>query len=261
MTKSDFHFCLGVIFPHEGGFTDDPRDPAHLGGKSTNMGITQDTLSAWRGYEVTKQEVKELTKPEAVKIYKTWFWDGAKCEKLPRGINLCLFDFAINAGVPQAVKIIQRLVGAKVDGIIGKKTIGAIKAADQRQLLLDFAEVRIDFYKSCSTWDIHSGGWTDRTYNSRDIGLEMLDEEKLKGLVKEAVSETGLKGPSQSTVGETVKKAWRPGLTALAGGAFGLDHLNPELLNLEPWQAIVLASVVGVYFICRTAEKIAGVTK
>jgi lysozyme family protein len=54
------------ILASEGGYVDHKDDP----GGATNMGITFNTLKAWRGKPVTKQDVRNLTKKEALDIYE-----------------------------------------------------------------------------------------------------------------------------------------------------------------------------------------------
>lgn len=63
MTVDDI---LEEILRREGGYVDDPND---LGG-ATNFGITIATLAAYKGREVTKAEVKILTRDEAKEIYR-----------------------------------------------------------------------------------------------------------------------------------------------------------------------------------------------
>ncbi len=57
---------IDEIIRREGGFVDDPQD---LGG-ATNFGITQATLSLFRGKPVTKDDVRYLKAEEARAIYR-----------------------------------------------------------------------------------------------------------------------------------------------------------------------------------------------
>ncbi len=58
---------LDDLIRREGGFVDDPQD---LGG-ATKYGITQATLAAYRGHQVTKDDVRGLSDTEARDIYRT----------------------------------------------------------------------------------------------------------------------------------------------------------------------------------------------
>ncbi|MBN8901820.1 MAG: hypothetical protein J0H57_12360, partial [Rhodospirillales bacterium] len=102
-----FARCVAVTLSQEGGYVDDPRDP----GGATNLGITRATLSAWRGQEVGKDEVRALPREEAVEIYRANYWLPARCGDMPAGIDLMVFDCGVNAGPRTAVRMLQRLLG------------------------------------------------------------------------------------------------------------------------------------------------------
>ena len=42
-----------------------------------------------------------------------------KCDDIPSGLDLCLFDFGVNAGSGRAAKFLQQMIGTTVDGGIG----------------------------------------------------------------------------------------------------------------------------------------------
>lgn len=54
------------ILRREGGYVNNPADR----GGPTKFGITQATLSDWRGHAATEQDVRNLSQEEAVKIYE-----------------------------------------------------------------------------------------------------------------------------------------------------------------------------------------------
>lgn len=160
--KSNFDACLKVIFDREGGYVYNPRDP----GSHTNMGITIYTLSEFRGKECTPQDVKNLTREEAGRIYYEKYWDPLSCDDLPFGVDLSVFDMGVNAGILRGAKILQKVVGANPDGIIGSQTLLAVnnfcKAKGTVVLLEQYRDARLAFYRSLSTFDVFGGGWTNR---------------------------------------------------------------------------------------------------
>ena len=56
---------------------------------------------------------------------------------MPFPIAFAHFDAAVNTGVRQAAKLLQRAAGVEDDGRIGAITLGAVRAADERRLLED----------------------------------------------------------------------------------------------------------------------------
>jgi lysozyme family protein len=117
-----FRRCVDIILGHEGGYVDHPDDP----GGATNMGITFETLRAWRGESITKDDVKEPSESEAREICRANYWNALNCDQLPFGADLATFDFGVNAGVSRATKMLQGIVAVEAEGQIGPITIGAV---------------------------------------------------------------------------------------------------------------------------------------
>jgi lysozyme family protein len=65
-----------------------PKDP----GGETNYGITKATARS-HGYTGNMHDI-----PMSVveRIYRESYWKG--CDALPAGVDLCVFDFAVNSG-------------------------------------------------------------------------------------------------------------------------------------------------------------------
>ena len=175
--RSNFDACLKVIFDKEGGYVYNPRDP----GSHTNMGITIYTLSDYRKKECTANDVKSLTKEEAGKIYHENYWEPLSCDDLPAGVDLSVFDMGVNAGVLRSAKILQGIVGARPDGIIGSQTLIAVneyvKANGVEKLLDSYRNARLGFYRTLDTFDIFGGGWTNRANLVFIESLEMTKEQ------------------------------------------------------------------------------------
>lgn len=158
-TSSRFQACLAEVLRHEGGYADHPADP----GGATNMGITLATLSDWRGRPVTKQEVRDLTVAEAGEIYRARYWQPIRGDALPPGVDLAVFDFAVNSGPARAVKALQSVLGVAQDGIIGPATLAALASAPGAvEVITDLCDARMRFLRSLSTWPTFGGGWTRR---------------------------------------------------------------------------------------------------
>jgi lysozyme family protein len=46
---------------------------------------------------------------------------------MPAGLDLALFDFSVHSGPARAVKALQSILGSRPDGLVGPKTLGALK--------------------------------------------------------------------------------------------------------------------------------------
>ena len=118
-----FSRAISTVLKHEGGFVNHRKDP----GGATNLGVTKKVWEKWIKKKATIADMKSLTVSDVMPLYKKKYWDVVKGDKLPSGVNLVVFDFGVNAGPARAAKFLQRIVGTKMDGKIGPKTIKAVE--------------------------------------------------------------------------------------------------------------------------------------
>lgn len=125
-------FLKMVIGRWEGLYSDNPGDTGNwAGGKliGTMRGVTPNALAAHRGINadsLTPDDMKALSLDEAAEIGMTDFYQRPHFDMLEWGpATAALLDFGWGAGPGQAVKSMQRLVGANPDGGIGPLTASA----------------------------------------------------------------------------------------------------------------------------------------
>ena len=170
-----------IILGHEGGLVDDPLD---RGGR-TNLGITQGTLNtARRTIPGLPERVDDLTRAQALSIYKALYWSKAKCDDLPEPVDFLMFDAAINCGVGGAALQLQKALmrlGANIraDGAIGPLTMAAFWSAWDSQkwrviaaLLMQRVRWHNDIIGRDKTQLRFIHGWLNRILeNSETAGL------------------------------------------------------------------------------------------
>lgn len=155
---SRFDVALAEILRHEGGWVDHPKDP----GGATNRGVTLATLSDWLGRLATKEEVKALTVADVAPIYRERYWNAVKADELPAGVDLMVFDLAVNSGPGRAAKFLQEVVDAAVDGQIGPGTLAKVNALHPLAVIDGMAQRRERFYRGLSAFDTFGRGWMKR---------------------------------------------------------------------------------------------------
>jgi lysozyme family protein len=126
MNTNEGKDIIDRLIRREGGFVYIPEDR----GGPTKYGITQATLSAWRGKPVGMMDVQLLPIEEARQIYETQYLKkpGIDRIKYPR-IQEQVFDIAVLHGPRKAIWTLQWAVKTKTDGILGPKTLGALDRA------------------------------------------------------------------------------------------------------------------------------------
>lgn len=150
----NFDQAFDILLRHEGGFSDHAADP---GGK-TRFGITE-AVAREVGY---RGDMRELPLDLAKRIYKDRYWDAVRAEELPEAIRYAVFDAAVNSGPRQAIRWLQRAVGAKDDGIIGPQTLAAVRAADPERVLRRVLAARLRFMAGLPNWHAFGRGWARR---------------------------------------------------------------------------------------------------
>lgn len=167
--KDNWIKCLETILHHEGGYVNHPKDP----GGETNLGVTKRVYEEFGG----TKDMKELTREDVEPIYKKNYWDRVKGDQLPAGLDLCVFDFGVNAGTGRAAKFLQKIIGTTVDGGIGPNTLKALEAYIQIEGLsatIDtYQRHRQEYYEGLSTFDTFGKGWTRRVNETTDLAHKM----------------------------------------------------------------------------------------
>lgn len=162
-----------------------PRNALHVNeGEEgyTFMGIYQKAHPKWQGWSIIKDleskysNIKDLSKAcydsctlqDLVKdFYKTNFWDKLRLDEV-KSAKICfeMFVFGVNAGLKNAVKLAQRVVGVLDDGIIGPKTIHALNNYDEDKFDREYDLLEIQFYEMLVSkrpaFKSFINGWTNR---------------------------------------------------------------------------------------------------
>ena len=150
------------ILSWEGGFANDPYDR----GGATNKGVTIGTFRSVYGQGKSVQDLKRLTDEQWMHIYKTLFWNRWKADEIQnQSVANILVDWVWASGA-YGVRNVQQLLGVKVDGIVGPKTLAAVNGypAGQRALFDAIKVARVTFINKIAvgTQARYKKGWTRR---------------------------------------------------------------------------------------------------
>lgn len=149
----NFETAVQIILKYEGGHVNDPHDK----GGETNFGISK------KQYPLL--DIKNLTIEEAKHLYKKDYWNACKCDELPSEIRLVIFDSSVNQGVLTATLLLQEVLGAVKDGIIGPITIGKSYETDTTQFLINFLAHRALKYMALEDFHRYGRGWIRRLFD------------------------------------------------------------------------------------------------
>ena len=170
-----FENIIDGVFKWEAGYQKNTKDKGNFyEGKlvGTNFGISAPTLAEYLGRPPTSEDMQNLTKEEAKKIYKINYYDRYKIDKLPEDIQEIALHSVVMSG-SNGIKDIQKLIGVEADGGIGPNTLKALEK--QKISNAELKNAILDRYKGYKNWDEFGKGWTNR-YN--DIVPETKKEEE-----------------------------------------------------------------------------------
>lgn len=156
---TDFNGAFDRLIENEGGYSDHPSD---TGGK-TMYGVTETVARQW-GYQGA---MKDLPLDTAKQIAKAYYWTPNRCDQLPPAIAFHVFDTAYNGGA--AVRWLQQAAGVTADGIIGAKTVAAVRDANPAALVMAFNALRLGYLANLKTWPDFSRGWTRRIIRNMEV--------------------------------------------------------------------------------------------
>ena len=168
-----FQQCLAETLALEGGYSNDPHDP----GGPTQSGITQRVYDAYRSNKgLPRRHVSTLQPAERDEIYWLNYWLPSHAGTLPPGLDLAVWDFAVNSGPGRAIKVLQRVLGVTADGHFGQLTEAAARRSDLPRLIAAYVEARREFLRALPTFWRFGNGWMARCARIEAGALEAAGE-------------------------------------------------------------------------------------
>jgi lysozyme family protein len=171
--RDNFDHCLQAVLKHEGGYVDHPRDP----GGATNLGCTKKVWEEWVGHEVPKDDIRALTVSDVAPLYRKRYWDAVRGDDLPSGVDMAVFDCAINSGTGRAAKIAQKISGVAQDGAIGPASLAAIVGfCDRdgaRHFIEEYNDARLQFLQALPAFETFGKGWSKRVNKVNIASLDL----------------------------------------------------------------------------------------
>lgn len=216
--SSHFAQCLAFTLGFEGGQVDDPRDP----GGRTSAGITQRTYDAWRtGRREPVRDVFAMTNPEREAIYRTMFWDRVAGDALGAGVDLALFDYAVNSGPARALR-----------------AYAARTSIDAAETVRTICGRRLSGLHALATFRTFGRGWTARVAACEALGVKMAEHVRI-GIAADAPTAPQVAGTLSAQARAARTRAVRTGRTARVVAVAGAAaHPAAMAASPLPWSAL-----------------------
>ena len=150
----NFDQAFTKLLGHEGSYSNNPADK----GGATMWGITEAVARANSYFG----DMRELSQFQAQAIYRQCYWAPIKADQLPAEVRFDVFDGAVNSGVSQSAKWLQRALGVVDDGEIGPHTLAAAKFVPGLVLKAKYNGQRLLFMTGLPNWPTFGKGWAVR---------------------------------------------------------------------------------------------------
>lgn len=160
---ADINQLRDIVKKIEGGYVNHPNDR----GGCTNMGITIATFRQQFGRNKTCRDLANMTPSQWNLIFHLHFWDKWKADSINnQSIANFLVDWSFHSGI-WGIKLPQRILGVKDDGIVGPKTLAALNNyPDQGELFERLWKRRKqyldDIIKRKPSQKVFRDGWYNR---------------------------------------------------------------------------------------------------
>lgn len=164
------------IFDHilsvEGGFSTDKKDPGNFVNgvfKGTKYGISAQAYP--------DLDIANITKETANSIYYRDYWLASRCDLMEPVLAICVFDASVNMGVGRSIKILQKLLAVKQDGVFGPITEASLTGRDQVKLAGLFTQERIKVYGTFKQFSRYGASWVSRTNKTYIFAMEYSQDQ------------------------------------------------------------------------------------
>lgn len=247
--------AISNVLLHEGGYTNDPKDP----GGPTNWGITiADARMYWKP-NATAADVKAMPKIVAISIYQQKYWAKIRADELRGGVDYALMDYGVNSGVGRAGKVLRRLMRLPDNtSAFSDELIRTAGGKDPHELVNAICDERMRFLRGLKTFDHFGKGWTRRVAEVRAYAITLANKDvKLPEIASPSITPTAANEVQAKGVvpaPKAVQKIITATPTAAGAGAGATWH---DWVAAHPWETglIVTGGVVmiggGVYALHR----------
>lgn len=148
----NFSKYIDRILGHEGGYSN--RSPDADPGGETKWGISK------RSYP--NLDIKNLERWQAIEIYRRDFWTPVASLTPDPVLQYQLLDTAVNSGMGNATRMLQRAIGVADDGHFGPQSQAKLRYMDREDTALLFLAERLEWMTKLSNWAHNSRGWARR---------------------------------------------------------------------------------------------------
>lgn len=175
MSEDVFAAAVATVLAHEGGYQAMPDDPGNWTEGKIGAGELKGTKYGISAAAYPALDIAGLSADDAAAIYRRDYWDRWGFAQLPAAIAAKLFDAAVNIGIEEAVRGLQRALRAAgkpllvEDGKLGAATLAAAASVAPEIVLPALREALAGHYRLIAARSPAQArfltGWLARAYS------------------------------------------------------------------------------------------------
>lgn len=158
-----FDSIIAFVLKTEAGFQKDPTDPGNWTGGKIGVGTLVGTNCGISAASYPHEDIPHMTPTRARELFRRDFWLPIRGPELPFPLAVVVLDAAVNCGVGQAIRWLQRSVGVTADGALGPITMAAIRTANPVTVATRFTRKRIVGSSDFANWSGARDSWVQRS--------------------------------------------------------------------------------------------------
>jgi len=158
MAPATFDACLALVWQFD-GLKDDAAEGEAF---ATAYGVTGVSWAIARRQGIVDHDIDQATKADCAAILRANYWNTCGCPGMNPGVNLMVFNDAMVCGSGHAARLLQRIVGAAQDGVVGQTTLRLANSYPPGALIDKLKEADEEYYASLANADLFLKGWTRR---------------------------------------------------------------------------------------------------
>lgn len=238
-----FDVCHPITAGWEGGWSNHPKDP----GGATMYGVTQAVFTAWlKAGGQPVRSVKSITKSEALAIYRANYWKAVGADRLFPGVDLAVYDAAVNSGVSRGRKWLIASAGSNDHSVTVKR----------------ICKARLSFVSGLTNWKTFGKGWARRIADIEVKGVAMALAAmgvSAAGIQKAAAAEIAASEKAAKAASSKIKPtATAAGASSAATSASATDLASLDATAIAFFVVITAALVLAaIYFAKRRNDETA----
>lgn len=255
MSATNFAACDAKRRRYEGGLSMDRNDPGNWTGGRVGAGRLLGTKYGIAANSYPDIDIPSLTEAQAASLFRRDYWDKVAGDLQPVGVDLCVYDTAVNSGTGRAVQL-----QAQVLGNPSRNSATLARAAqakgDYTAQVKALCAARLAFLHRLATFARYGKGWSARVADTEAAGVKMvLAAANLPApVIQKKLEDEGRKAATKAS--DSGKAAGGTVLTG--GGSGGIATAGSDLAHYDwtHWLALGAFALVFVLLLIFFLSKV-----